>query len=124
MSNEPGRSAHFRTTHWSRVIAAGGAVDADAGAALAELCAAYWLPLYAYVHRNGNGPEQALDLTQEYFARLLERGTVAAADPTRRGAASGRSCSPTASTSCAASARSCPLTPMHPPAPPSPRSCA
>ena len=48
-----------------------------------ELCRAYWFPIYAFIRRKGNGPEQALDLTQGYFAHLLERGTVAAADPAR-----------------------------------------
>ncbi len=51
--------------------------------ALAALCAAYWYPLYAFIRRKGNAPDAALDLTQEYFAGLLERGAVAAADPTK-----------------------------------------
>ena len=72
----------FPTTCWSRVVAAGDA-RAEAGEALAELCDAYWFPLYAFIRRKGNGPERALDLTQAYFARLLERRTVAAADPAR-----------------------------------------
>jgi RNA polymerase sigma-70 factor (ECF subfamily) len=73
----PGR---FPTTRWSRVVAAG---EGEACGALAELCAAYWYPLYAFIRRRGNGPERALDLTQGYFARLLKKGTVAAADPAR-----------------------------------------
>ena len=74
----------FPTTRWSRVVAAGdGAAEPEAGKALAELCDAYWFPLYAFIRRKGNGPERALDLTQGYFARLLERRTVAAADPAR-----------------------------------------
>ncbi len=44
--------------------------------ALAGLCTAYWYPLYAFIRRKGRGPEDALDLTQDYFARLLERGTI------------------------------------------------
>ena len=74
---------HFPTTRWSRVILAG---DPDAPLAresLAELCNAYWYPLYAYIRRRGHGPEQARDLTQDFFARLLERGTLAEADPSR-----------------------------------------
>ena len=51
--------------------------------ALAALCAAYWYPIYAFIRRKGSGPEEALDLTQDYFARLLERRTIAAADPVR-----------------------------------------
>jgi len=73
----------FPTTRWSRVVAAGDGAAAGAGEALAALCAAYWFPLYAFIRRKGYGPEQALDLTQGYFARLLERRTVAAADPAR-----------------------------------------
>ena len=53
----------------------------EARAALAELCRAYWYPLYAFIRRKGHGPDEAADLTQEYFARLLERGVLAAADP-------------------------------------------
>ena len=83
MMNESVRLAGFPTTHWSRVARGRRRGRAGAGEALAELCAAYWFPLYAYIRRKGNGPEQALDLTQGYFARLLERGTVAAADPAR-----------------------------------------
>ena len=81
--NESIAPAGFPTTHWGRVVAAGDAAEPGAGEALAELCAAYWFPLYAYIRRKGNGPEQSLDLTQGYFARLLERGTVASADPAR-----------------------------------------
>jgi DNA-directed RNA polymerase specialized sigma24 family protein len=55
----------------------------EARAVLALLCGAYWYPIYAFIRRMGNGPEQALDLTQGYFTHLLERGTVAAADPAR-----------------------------------------
>ncbi len=76
----PTPAAKFPTTRWSRVVAAG---DGDAREALAELCAGYWFPLYAFIRRKGNDPERALDLTQGYFARLLERRTVAAADPAR-----------------------------------------
>ena len=41
------------------------------------------IPIYAFIRRKGHGPEEALDLTQDYFARLLEKGTLAAADPGR-----------------------------------------
>lgn len=63
----------FVTTHWSVVLSA---QDADAPAsaeALAKLCSAYWFPLYAFVRRQGRGPHDAQDLTQEFFARLLEK---------------------------------------------------
>ena len=55
---------------------------ADAREALAELCGAYWYPIYALVRRLGHDEADALDLTQEYFARLLEKPVLAAADRT------------------------------------------
>lgn len=70
----------FPTTHWSRVVSAGDAADSRAVEALAELCRAYWYPLYAFIRRKGYDPDAALDLTQDYFARLLERPVLAAAD--------------------------------------------
>jgi RNA polymerase sigma factor (sigma-70 family) len=76
-------AGRFPTTHWSRVARAGVAGRAEADGALAELCAAYWYPIYALVRRLGHGEPEALDLTQEYFARLLEKPVLAAADQTR-----------------------------------------
>jgi DNA-directed RNA polymerase specialized sigma24 family protein len=73
--------ARFPTTHWSRIARAGDPDDPEARAVMAELCGAYWYPIYALIRRKGHGPDEALDLTQDYFARLLEKGTVAAADP-------------------------------------------
>jgi DNA-directed RNA polymerase specialized sigma24 family protein len=73
----------FPTTRWSRVAAA---VDPDApgGREILEgLCAAYWYPLYAYARRRGHAPEQAQDLTQDFFAYVLEKGLLARADPGR-----------------------------------------
>lgn len=70
----------FPTTRWSRIVAARGFVATEAREALAELCSAYWYPLYAFIRRKGHGSEESLDLTQDYFARLLERGNVAFAD--------------------------------------------
>jgi RNA polymerase sigma-70 factor (ECF subfamily) len=70
----------FPTTHWSRIVAAADPGRPDAHAALAELCAAYWFPVYALIRRKGHDPEAALDLTQDYFARLLEKPVLAAAD--------------------------------------------
>ena len=74
----------FATTRWSMVLAAaGGAPSERADRALAELCAGYWYPLYAYVRRRGYDAEDARDLTQAFFARLLERQGLASADPAR-----------------------------------------
>ncbi len=75
--------ARFPTTCWTRVLAAAGQVTPEAREALAELCATYWYPVYAFIQRKGRGHDEALDLTQDYFARLLERETVAAADAGR-----------------------------------------
>jgi RNA polymerase sigma-70 factor (ECF subfamily) len=52
----------------------------EARAALAELCGAYWYPIYAFIRRKGHDPDRALDLTQDYFTRLLETGVLASAD--------------------------------------------
>jgi RNA polymerase sigma-70 factor (ECF subfamily) len=62
----------FATTHWSVVLAAQGE-SAEAKAALEKLCRTYWWPLYGFVRREGYKPEEAQDLTQAFFARLLER---------------------------------------------------
>ena len=62
----------FATTHWSVVLAARGESTA-AKAALEKLCRTYWWPLYGFVRREGYKPEEAQDLTQAFFARLLER---------------------------------------------------
>jgi RNA polymerase sigma-70 factor (ECF subfamily) len=81
--NEPPPPTRFPTTQWSRVARAGRPSTPEARAALAELCGSYWYPIYALVRRKGYGADEALDLTQDYFARLLEKGTIAAADPVK-----------------------------------------
>ncbi|MGC9941361.1 MAG: sigma-70 family RNA polymerase sigma factor [Verrucomicrobiota bacterium] len=63
----------FATTHWTAVLAAGRADSQQANVALEELCRTYWYPLYAYVRRQGHSREDAEDLTQGFFARLLEK---------------------------------------------------
>jgi RNA polymerase sigma factor (sigma-70 family) len=73
----------FATTHWSVVLATGSADTARAQEALDALCRRYWYPLYAYVRRRGRSPEDAEDLTQEFFARLLR--TESLADVSREG---------------------------------------
>src|SRR5580658_7434470 len=75
--------AAFVTTHWSVVVAAGHADTTRAHNALARLCQTYWHPLYAYVRRLGHSPHDAQDLTQEFFARLLAKNYLAAADESR-----------------------------------------
>lgn len=73
----------FITTHWSAVLQAGQGDSAVASAALEELCRAYWYPLYAFVRRQGHSPEEAEDLTQSFFERLLEKDYIKLADPER-----------------------------------------
>lgn len=63
----------FATTRWTVVLAAGGRGTPQADVALEELCRTYWYPLYVYVRRHGHSREDAQDLTQAFFARLLEK---------------------------------------------------
>jgi RNA polymerase sigma factor (sigma-70 family) len=63
----------FATTRWTVVLAAGNRSTPQADVALEELCGTYWYPLYAYVRRHGHSREDAEDLTQAFFARLLEK---------------------------------------------------
>jgi RNA polymerase sigma factor (sigma-70 family) len=72
----------FGTTHWSVVLAAG-RDDTRGHEALDKLCRTYWRPLYFFVRRHGHSPADAEDLTQEFFARLLEKNAVGLADPAR-----------------------------------------
>jgi RNA polymerase sigma-70 factor (ECF subfamily) len=82
MSSSTGDS-QFHTTQWSLVVAAAGQEGEASPAALADLCQAYWYPLYAFLRRRGNKAEDARDLTQGFFAALLEKGYLANADPDR-----------------------------------------
>jgi len=72
--------ASFATTRWTVVLSAGDPHSAGAATALEALCRAYWYPLYAYVRRRGHSAADAQDLTQEFFARLLEHNWIARAD--------------------------------------------
>jgi DNA-directed RNA polymerase specialized sigma24 family protein len=83
---EPGRESNpdspraFATTHWSVVVAAGKDESTPARSALETLCRAYWYPIYVYVRRKGHGPDDALDLTQEFFAQLISKHHLRLAD--------------------------------------------
>jgi RNA polymerase sigma factor (sigma-70 family) len=79
----PGDSEKFTTTHWSVVLLAGQNHSPQSAAALEKLCGTYWYPLYAFVRRKGYSPYDAQDLTQAFFARLLEKNYVAQADRER-----------------------------------------
>jgi len=70
------RRGRFQTTRWSLVLAAGGDHSSAAHLALATLCEIYWYPLYAYVRRHGHDAEESQDLTQAFFAKLLERQDI------------------------------------------------
>jgi RNA polymerase sigma-70 factor (ECF subfamily) len=76
----PGPS-RFPTTRWTLVVAAGDPQRKEARAALADLCENYWYPLYAYLRRRGYAAEEAQDLTQEFFVRVLEGRYLDRADP-------------------------------------------
>jgi len=73
----------FATTQWSVVLAAGQHSAEDGRRALAQLCEVYWYPLYAYVRGRVADAHEAQDLTQEFFSDLLERRTIAKAQPER-----------------------------------------
>ena len=74
-------SERFATTHWSLVVAAAGERSSPEGeTALQTLCESYWPPLYAFARRRGKSVEDARDLTQEFFARLLEKESLQVAD--------------------------------------------
>jgi DNA-directed RNA polymerase specialized sigma24 family protein len=73
----------FATTHWSVVLRAGDTQAPESRVALETLCSVYWHPLYAFVRGGGYAPDEARDLTQEFFARLLEKKWLKDADPER-----------------------------------------
>jgi DNA-directed RNA polymerase specialized sigma24 family protein len=73
----------FHTTAWSLVLAAAGNPTTDARHALALLCQTYWNPVYAFIRRCGYTPDQAQDLTQGFFALLLEKDFLRAVDQRR-----------------------------------------
>lgn len=70
----------FATTHWSVVLAAGEGDSPPAHRALETLCGAYWYPIYVYVRRKGYGPDEAQDLTQEFFAKVIAKEHLRLAD--------------------------------------------
>jgi RNA polymerase sigma-70 factor (ECF subfamily) len=73
----------FKTTRWSLVLAAQQGSTPEAHAALSTLCQLYWYPLYAFIRRQGHGPEDAHDLAQGFFTRMLEKRPFAGADQKR-----------------------------------------
>jgi RNA polymerase sigma-70 factor (ECF subfamily) len=75
--------ARFTATHWSVVLAAGDSASVTATPALEALCRTYWPCLYAFARRLGQSPDDARDLTQGFFVRLLGKNWVSDADPDR-----------------------------------------
>jgi RNA polymerase sigma-70 factor (ECF subfamily) len=66
-------NGRFATTRWSMVLAAADESSPRSADALSELCKTYWYPIYAFVRRQGRAHETAQDMTQEFFARMLEK---------------------------------------------------
>ena len=75
--------ASFTTTHWSTVLSAGHEGSDTAAEALEKLCCAYWYPLYVFIRRKGYEAHAAQDLTQGFFARLLEKNYLQGIDRTK-----------------------------------------
>ena len=71
-----GASARFATTQWTSLLIASHD-GPERAAALEKFCHAYWYPLYAFIRRRGSGADDARDLTQEFFARLIEKDWLA-----------------------------------------------
>lgn len=73
----------FATTSWSMVVQAATAESPESSFALADLCEAYWYPLYSFVRRKGYNREEAEDLTQSFFSELLDKKQLRVADQQR-----------------------------------------
>lgn len=73
----------FRTTNWGLVTEAGNNTSADWTQALEDLCKIYWRPVYAFIRKRGQAREEAQDLTQEFFARLVGSDFLSKADSSR-----------------------------------------
>jgi|SRR6185503_18036147 RNA polymerase sigma-70 factor (ECF subfamily) len=75
--------AQFTQTHWSVVLAAANQQMPAAQDALEKLCQTYWYPLYAFLRREGHGPEDAKDLVQGFLAQLLAKGRLQSVHPAK-----------------------------------------
>jgi RNA polymerase sigma-70 factor (ECF subfamily) len=73
----------FATTRWSLIVAGQDRQGPQAKAALAELCGIYWYPIYVFIRQRGESHDEAQDLTQSFFAHLLEKDTLASVDQAR-----------------------------------------
>jgi RNA polymerase sigma factor (sigma-70 family) len=73
----------FQATRWSLVSVALRGAREESRAAMETLCQSYWYPIYAYVRSRGYGPEDAADLTQGFFAKVIAKDFFAIASPER-----------------------------------------
>jgi len=80
MNSEPAPSPAFAPTRWTLILRARGE-SVEARAALGELCEAYYQPVLRFLRREGRDEDTARELTQEFFARLLQRGEIGGVDP-------------------------------------------
>ena len=83
LDSTAGGRPNFLTTHWGLVSAASAEDAVEARTALEELYRLYCYPVYAFIRRSGHSGHDAQDLTQDFFVHLLEKGTLARADPQR-----------------------------------------
>lgn len=74
VSDDPGHR-RFATTRWSLILATADPDSSQAAAALSSLCEIYWFPVYAFIRRTGASADEARDLTQAFFFRVLEKGS-------------------------------------------------
>ena len=77
---DTGKHGNFSATHWSIVLASGANDLTRSTAALERLCGTYWFPIYAFIRRRGSDQHDAEDLTQGFFAYLLEKDTLKKVD--------------------------------------------
>src|SRR5438552_14836107 len=73
----------FPTTEWRLILAARRRNTQSSARALTHVCEAYWFPLYAYLRSVGRGAEEAEELTQAFFTRLIEKRLIERACPDR-----------------------------------------
>ncbi len=80
----PSGNSHFPTTHWTLVQTIGSADREESEQALGELCRRYWYPVYAFLRRSGRSEEDAEDLTQAFFEKLISENTLEEMEPDGR----------------------------------------
>src|ERR1700709_1205814 len=82
-SRPPSHPGSFQTTRWSLVRSVKDGNEAAAMIALEQLCNSYWYPIYAFIRPSGRSPQDTEDLPQGFFAKLLDKATLANADPSK-----------------------------------------